>query len=614
MKSLELISILATVAALSGCICDVMSISCDSSISDYTPVVKNIMENGKKRALKLEFEKGTYHFYPQEATQKYLAVSNNDNGDKKIVFCLEGLENVVIEGNGSEFIFHGSEIPFAILSCRDVTVRNLSVDYDHPFVLEGEVVENCPEKSSFTIRINGDNLYEVRDSMLYLKGYDWELPLGENIVFDKATGSPYRNCEKFEGWIGNTVKAEDLGDRLVRISGFTSAQMPPVGSIYIDKGPHGRNRTCPGFAVQESSAIRLEGVRIHGSGAMALIAENSSDITCKNFDVCLKEYSGRMISASADATHFVGCSGKIVLKDCLFESMLDDATNVHGTYMVADSLTGSNTVIASFGHFQQEGFRFAEAGDSIAFIDRSNLKPVLVALLKEIECPEQNRYVMTFDRDLLPVGNVRVALENRKKGADLEVSNCTVRKNRARSLLISTGGHVVVEDCDFASMMAGIRICGDANYWFESGPVRDVVIRRNIFRGLGNGGWSPQAVLQVDPVIPATSRSSDIFFHGNVTFEDNTIHSSESQLIYCLSAANLRITGNRFIRGRETPRFPGLSVIDVQYCGTVDISGNDFSFWEGGATVSVHNCVTDRLHIDTELETVDNPNRFYYEN
>ncbi|MGM9749044.1 MAG: right-handed parallel beta-helix repeat-containing protein, partial [Candidatus Cryptobacteroides sp.] len=267
-----------------------------------------------------------------------------------------------------------------------------------------------------------------------------------------------------------------------------------------------------------------------------------------------------------------------------------------------------------FGHFQQEGFKFAEKGDSIAFIDRSSLQTVLVAQLETIDFQDENRYIMTFDRDLSPIRNIEVAIQNKKRGADIEIMNCQVRKNRARSILISTDGNAIVQNCDFASMMAGIRICGDANYWFESGPISNVIIRRNTFRGLGSGGWSPQAVLQVDPVIPSSSRNNSTFYHGKITFEDNTIYSSESQLVYCLSVQDLTISNNKFISQNEIQRFPGLSVIDVQYCGNVDISNNDFSKWKEEAAVSIHGCSTDKVHLYPQIKTVDNPNRYYYEN
>lgn len=59
-------------------------------------------------------------------------------------------------------------------------------------------------------------------------------------------------------------------------------------------------------------------------------------------------------------------------------------------------------------------------------------------------------------------------------------------------------------------MMAGIRICGDANYWFESGRTRNVVIRNNRFGTMATGGRSPQAVLQIDPVISHDARSGGL--------------------------------------------------------------------------------------------------------
>ena len=119
---------------------------------------------------------------------------------------------------------------------------------------------NC--SASFTIKISEECLYEVRDERLYLKGYDWELPLGENIVFDPRIRSPYHSAEKYEGWNGNGLKAEECGERTVRLSGFTASEMPPVGSIYVDKGPHSQNRRFPGFIIHDSKMTILFGVLI----------------------------------------------------------------------------------------------------------------------------------------------------------------------------------------------------------------------------------------------------------------------------------------------------------------------------------------------------------------
>ena len=40
-----------------------------------------------------------------------------------------------------------------------------------------------------------------------------------------------------------------------------------------------------------------------------------------------------VISTQADATHFSSCRGKIDSRNGLYEGMMDDAINVHGTYL-----------------------------------------------------------------------------------------------------------------------------------------------------------------------------------------------------------------------------------------------------------------------------------------
>lgn len=347
---------------------------------------------------------------------------------------------------------------------------------------------------------------------------------------------------------------------------------------------------------------------------MALIAEYCENITVSGFSTAQHPGSPRMITASADATHFVDCKGLVLLEDSHFESMLDDATNIHGVYMKVDSLISDNTFAAVFGHFQQEGNHFADVGDLLRFVDKTSLQPVAEARLRSIDKSNRCRYVMTVDADLSGIlfDPRHYAVENTARGASAIIRNCTVEYNRARSLLISTPGDVLIENCRFSSMMAGIRICGDANYWFESGNTRNVVIRNNSFTDLGIGGREPQAILQIDPIIPKDARTNDFFYHDRIVFENNIVSTFDAQVIYALSVKSLEIKNNKFIdTGTYTPLFPQLSVIDVQFCGDVEIVGNDFSQWKKDATLSIHNCV--EVVNDSDVEVVDSPNPFFFQ-
>ena len=606
-------SLLLPLLSLAACGPETVTISQDAEIADYTPVVRKILEDHPDGNVEIRFAPGRYDFYPEQAVTEFLSMSNNDSGDRRVAFLLKDMKDVSVRGDSSEFLFHGAIVPFAVKNSRNVSLGGFSIDYDFPWTFEGEVIANDQRSMTFIVRVFPDNKYRIEGDSLLFGGYDWEYPTAENIVFDPETRRPLYNTAIYEHrhWNGR-MKARELSPGIVEFSGFDAVRVPPVGSIWDDKGPMDMNRSYPGFAILQSRDVAVEDVHVYRAGAMALIAEFSEDIRVSRMSTAARPGSERMITISADATHFVDCSGTVTLEDCTFESMLDDATNIHGVYMKVDSLLSPGVVMASFGHFQQVGNHFADEGDMLRFVDRKTMHPVASGRLIELKRPDRNRYELVTDADLSLAGDVAaLAVENISRGCDVVIRNCKVRYNRARSLLLSTSGDILVENCDFSSMMAGIRICGDANWWYESGNTRNVTIRNNSFTDGGLGGGQPQAILQIDPVIPKEFRSCDFFFHDSIVFSGNTVRTFDSQVIYGLSTENLVISDNVFIDSKShEPIFPGLPVIDVQYCGKVTISGNDFSRWKPDAVISVHECL--EVEDDSGLETVDRPNPYFY--
>jgi hypothetical protein len=584
---------------------------------DFTPKITSVLANDKEASHTLEFKQGVYHFYPEKATEKYLRISNNDNGLRRFVFDLQGKNDIHIIGNGSTFIFHGSIIPFLIEEASNITIEGINIEYDYPFDFQGTVIANNEAEMTFDLRVHEANKFRIKDDILFFSGYDWKLGLGENIVYDPKTKSPAYFTAKYEhDFNGHFMKAEALDENTIRVSNVHAAKVPPVGSIYNDKGPHGQNRNIVGFRIYKSKDITLTDINVYHSGAMALIAEKTENVTLRQFNILLKEGSTRVISANADATHFVNCKGKIIIDSCRFENMLDDATNVHGTYMICDQFIDPKTVAVRFGHFQQQGFDFAEKGDSLRFIDRTNILPAAVGVVKDIDMVNENYYIITLENELPDFENREIAVENTTWMPSLEVTNCIVKQNRARSLLISTNKPVLIENNYFASMMAGIRICGDANYWFESGPVSDVIVRGNTFENLGIGGHAPQAILQIDPIIVKEFRK-DGFYHRNIIFEGNTIKTFDPLIVYALSVDGLVIRNNTIIQTKDYPQiFRELSQFDLQYCKNVIIEGNTYE-GDNLATVSAIECSD--LILDTDQQgfsdtTIVNPNKYFYQN
>ena len=85
-------------------------------------------------------------------------------------------------------------------------------------------------------------------------------------------------------------------------------------------------------------------------------------------------------------------------------------------------------------------------------------------------------------------------------------------------------GKVIIENNVFESSGSAILIAGDANAWYESGAVRDVLIRNNDFRYPCNSSIYQfcEAVISIDPEIPTSEQKYP--YHRNIRIMDNTFH------------------------------------------------------------------------------------------
>lgn len=127
----------------------------------------------------------------------------------------------------------------------------------------------------------------------------------------------------------------------------------------------------------------------------------------------------------------------------------------------------------------------------------------------------EREFILETEKPFSRTIQAGMALENLTWTPDVEIRNCRFLSNRARGLLISTPGKVVVENNFFASSGSAILIAGDANYWYESGAVRDLLIRGNRFDAscLTSEYQFTEAVISILPEIPEPDPSRP--FHRN---------------------------------------------------------------------------------------------------
>lgn len=279
-----------------------------------------------------------------------------------------------------------------------------------------------------------------------------------------------------------------------------------------------RLKNHPTFAVSKSENVNFDNVTIYGAGGMGILGQNSRDIRVRN---CKVTPSGnRMISCTADATHFVNCEGEIVLDSNLFENQMDDATNIHGIYEQIVSIDG-DTAVTRLVHPQQHGFETFEAGQKVEFVGGRSMKTLAEGKITSVERINNELKRLKFAEPVSDSVKPNDAIAVIRDYPEIKITNNTIRRNRARGMLLNCRGKTLVENNLFQAPGAALLFEGDSCYWFEQGGVRDCTIRGNTFDNCRFGVWG-KAIIDVAAGIKEDFETSR--YNRNILIENNTFN------------------------------------------------------------------------------------------
>ena len=538
---------------------DVTAYGARNDGSDATPGVRaalKVLREGP--AARLVFPPGRYDFWPDRAEERYVFISNNDGGLKRIAFSLAGMNGVEIDGSGATFIFHGQMLPFLIEQAQDVTLRNLSFDFVRPFHSEGRVLAITP--STVDLEFSEAFPYEIRHGVLVftsgavhsgpattVKSGEVLYPYGSLLAFDPRKREPAYMARDLYG-IAEGIVAQAIGPRQVRLTLDKVSAQPSDILVFSPK-----TRDYPGIVISGSSNVHLSGVTIHHSGGMGVIAQRSSDLFLQRVQVSPRPDSGRIVSTTADATHFVNCRGKIVMEDCLFEQQKDDATNIHGLYAKITRLLAPNRVEVRLIHPQQAGIDFVQPGTRLELTEGPSLRLRGFAVAKTVERLNSECTIVEMEQPLAAeVGIGDCIADADANTADVLIKKCVIRGNRARGILLGSRGKMVIEGNTFHVPGASILFEGDAQFWFEQAGVKDVVIRGNTFDNCNYGVWG-NSCIQVGAGVAKEFRKTTRY-NRNIVIEDNLFRVfSPLPLLSIYSADGLTFRRNRL---EQTQAYP----------------------------------------------------------
>lgn len=324
--------------------------------------------------------------YYQIQTAIYLAKAVNDNGKMAKIkfpsglvdvdsglsttgfaFVADGLNGTYFEGADTIINLKYASLNwkgyFNIKNSQNIHFNNITMRLDVPSSLTGTIIEGSVVDKSLTIKVDAEfnPLVErvlasspkasIRSWVEF--NYQTKAPLqGGNFLVDSFTSY------EFTGDSANGYSLKVI---------FNSAISRPRNESFV--AVSFSQYDAHGFTVQNSQGVYLENMTMNNAAGMALTASSVTNFYVNRFNLAIRENSASLMTATADAMHFVSMHGDVFVTNCLIENSHDDALNIKQGYWykLADA-EGGTTKSMTLARITSEVAQ-PNVGDKIAVYD-----------------------------------------------------------------------------------------------------------------------------------------------------------------------------------------------------------------------------------------------------
>ncbi len=439
----------------------------------------------------LLFERGDYHFWEKGAEARTLAVCNNAMGTRQIAFSLRNMNGITVDGGGSRFVIHGKLFPFACDNCEDLTIRNIYFDRGVSPHVQMTIRNITPDgfdlaidRAASPFRVEDGSLifprewgeYSGKERRLVLFGTD---RIRTRYLFTGNCADSCRDLPVDFMWTDAAETADGVHMTYRAVEGASPCLYEEGETVFtVADG----DREVSLLFFNECETVRIENVTVRQALGMGIIAQSCRDITIKRFRTDYDNEAGGA-TTTVDAMHFVGCDGSLEIADCRVTHPCDDALNVHGVYTQMRSVS-PDTLRVKLMHKEQLGFCPYRKGDALRLIDEETLD-----VIGGFTVSDRTWEGDGFDTLLLQgtlEGNAEristyssVLVENPKRMPDLYLHHSEFY--RYPYIRLSGGGRMRIENNRMEYAKGALYLYDLSKFWYESGRIRDLTVRRNQF-------------------------------------------------------------------------------------------------------------------------------------
>ncbi len=536
---------------------------------------QTLMVYGKgkpEQPIEIQFLPGKHQFTSPRSLRRVWYVSNTADftfRPKPCAILMEGVKHVKVYGGGvagkgkTIIMMSGPERMVKVINhlSDDVSYEHLIFDLKRPSVSEIMVLNASADAA--TIQVAEGSTYKIENGK-----FDWTGDLGHGWMMAQEADLKTMKSKRLDRWSpfeGSTAVA--LGNGKIRL------HYPKKDGI-LEKGKSYGFRyilhDLLSFHNAHSKNISFYDCEINAMTNMSFVSQFTEHLTFRRVNVVPPANTNRVTPSSMDVFHFANCRGQITIDSCKISGAGDDGVNYHGINIGVVGKPAANKLQLRFMQQQTYGFAPCVPGDELAVINHLTLNEIKGNPRRKVTAVEvmsgdttRKNWIVTLDGPA-PVFSQGDVVDNLSWHANITISNNLIELASCRGILATSRGKIVIEGNSINSLMPGVLIEDDANKWWESGPVRDLVIRNNTFLNCGID-IAPQIIKQDGAV------HENISIVGNNFVGEAKTNPTESRgLIKCpfITARGVKgliISGNKF---------PGEVSVYTEDCEDVIIENN----------------------------------------
>jgi hypothetical protein len=543
-------------------------------IDDSVAIGKALAYAQRFRPIKviLNFEDGKYEF---------------SSNEKESHIALSGMSNIVIKGkNNTEFIMKNvNSDGIVITNSKNITIENISIDYQPLPFTQGTIVAANPEENSFDILIQNGFGSPLAESLLTnghrkTRAYLFQ-PNTNRLTHNFLDQYPVR----VRG--GAEKKLSKIGEQTFRFYSSNSVVPDFVGHKVVIVG----RSKFDAIKVSNSDNINISFVDIYSSPSTGFKVTNSEGRTViSNSKIIPKPRTGRLLSTNADGLHAKFNRAKIILKNSVMKSMGDDGVNIGGAYQSIYEQVDDHTLII-------EPHKTYRKGDTITITDVNTgivktlaiidkLERVIwqnkAALQVKLKSPLDSPLSLSED-DLDQITDLITSVNT--TGENSVILNNTFHNIRGRGIMLH-GDYSIVKNNRFTNFRGPGIVIGPDFWWGESSSGSHSVIRGNTFDDIF---WNNIIIHGGKTLKPDQKRAIDDVFIVQNTFKNygrpNPIkgRGEVGPILYLSNTSNIYVADNFFGKPFQASYNGPLVIVDMV---------QDVSFFENSFEIAPKNWIS----------------------